>query len=150
MKLIILFLLHHQVFALNFWLNNLPENLQDQYKQAILGLEFKCFDGLKKISQNQLNDNYCDCVDGSDEPITSACNNGRFYCHKLILGMRENISSSKVNDKICDCCDGSDEIIDNISYCIDTCSQITEKKISDLKNYVDLHLKGTEINKKKN
>ena len=42
--------------------------------------EFVClFDG-KTIDSAKINDDYCDCEDGTDEPGTSACANGKFYC----------------------------------------------------------------------
>ena len=46
------------------------------------GSEFSCKDGSAKISISQVNDNFCDCADGSDEPATSACGNsgGQFWC----------------------------------------------------------------------
>mmetsp|Transcript_5514 Transcript_5514/g.8142 ORF Transcript_5514/g.8142 Transcript_5514/m.8142 type:complete len:231 (+) Transcript_5514:127-819(+) len=66
----------------------------------------ECPDGSTGI----LNDDYCDCFDGSDEPHTSACSNiliqqKTFVCKD---GSRK-IYPSRVGDGIRDCKDGSDE-----------------------------------------
>ncbi|XP_076825555.1 uncharacterized protein LOC143471091 isoform X2 [Clavelina lepadiformis] len=66
---------------------------------------FTCLNGNQTIPWNAVNNNYCDCADGTDEPGTSACKNGRFYCEPE----HQYMPSSRVNDGICDCCDGSDE-----------------------------------------
>ncbi|KAF5200549.1 Glucosidase 2 subunit beta [Thalictrum thalictroides] len=68
----------------------------------------KCKDGLKSFSKDRLNDGFCDCIDGTDEPGTSACPDGRFYC-KNEGSKSQLLYSSRVNDHLCDCCDGSDE-----------------------------------------
>ncbi|KAJ9170875.1 hypothetical protein P3X46_018939 [Hevea brasiliensis] len=79
----------------------------------------KCKDGSKSFTRDRLNDNFCDCVDGTDEPGTSACPRGKFYCSNL--GSKPQfIFSSRVNDRICDCCDGSDEYDGGIN-CPNTC-----------------------------
>uniref|UniRef100_A0A1A9W6P2 Glucosidase II beta subunit N-terminal domain-containing protein n=1 Tax=Glossina brevipalpis TaxID=37001 RepID=A0A1A9W6P2_9MUSC len=86
----------------------------DSYKPNFEG-KFRCLDGSEEVPFQQVNDDYCDCLgDGSDEPSTNACNNGRFYCKyqkRHITGRGRDIFvfSSRVNDGICDCCDGSDE-----------------------------------------
>ncbi|MED6203962.1 Glucosidase 2 subunit beta [Stylosanthes scabra] len=79
----------------------------------------KCKDGSKSFSKDRLNDNFCDCPDGTDEPGTSACSAGKFYCRNL--GSKPQfIFSSHVNDLFCDCCDGSDENDGHIR-CPNTC-----------------------------
>ncbi|XP_069700154.1 uncharacterized protein [Periplaneta americana] len=72
---------------------------------------FVCYHTREEIDFSRVNDDYCDCIfDGSDEPGTNACQNGRFYCDtQKNDGFPEFVPSSRVNDGICDCCDGSDE-----------------------------------------
>ncbi|XP_068707102.1 LDL receptor repeat-containing protein egg-1-like [Montipora foliosa] len=74
------------------------------YQPNKMGI-FACLDGKLNITWHSINDDYCDCNDGSDEPGTGACPNTRFYC----AGGQLYLPSSRINDGICDCCDGSDE-----------------------------------------
>ena len=47
--------------------------------------KFTCFNSKEEIDYIKVNDDYCDCPrDGSDEPGTSACSNGIFYCEQPI------------------------------------------------------------------
>ncbi|WVF66594.1 hypothetical protein IAT40_001334 [Kwoniella sp. CBS 6097] len=71
---------------------------------------FTCLDGSKVILYSSINDDYCDCPDGSDEPGTSACAKGVSWC-KNEGHVPGQVLSSRVNDGLCDpeCCDGSDE-----------------------------------------
>ena len=73
--------------------------------------EFVCDGGARVLPRAAVNDDFCDCRDGSDEPSTSACSgvppgDRAFACKKGAA----TVAASKVNDGICDCCDGSDEI----------------------------------------
>jgi len=72
---------------------------------------FRCLDrsSRTKVGLARVNDDFCDCPDGSDEPGTSACPNGRFYCRNIAF-RGTFIPSSRVDDGLCDCCDGSDEV----------------------------------------
>ncbi|GAM17013.1 hypothetical protein SAMD00019534_001880, partial [Acytostelium subglobosum LB1] len=86
------------------------------------GDTFNCLnDDSKVIPIGLVNDDYCDCPDGSDEPGTAACSNGQLYCpnkgHKPQI-----VSSMLVNDGVCDCCDGTDEYLKKIQ-CPNTCRE---------------------------
>ncbi|KAK9152919.1 hypothetical protein Sjap_000399 [Stephania japonica] len=80
-----------------------------------------CRDGSKSFSRERLNDDFCDCADGTDEPGTSACPEGKFYCRNE-GSTPQLLFSSRVNDRLCDCCDGSDEYDGGIN-CSNTCSK---------------------------
>lgn len=92
---------------------------QDENYYKISSETIKCKDGSKKFTKAQLNDDFCDCPDGTDEPGTSACPDGKFYCRNR-GHIPLSIFSSRVNDGICDCCDGSDEY-DGQVKCQNTC-----------------------------
>jgi len=70
--------------------------------------DFTCLDGSGPIPWSHVNDDYCDCRDGSDEPGTAACPNGVFHCSNAGHEALE-LRTSRVDDGICDCCDGTDE-----------------------------------------
>ena len=99
---------------------------------------FTCNDG-SVIDLSRVNDDYCDCISGEDEPGTSACSGNSDYGRGVASTstntnensnggsddnesqkgqlfycmndgfMEKSIFTSRVNDGICDCCDGSDE-----------------------------------------
>lgn len=81
---------------------------------------------------DQVNDDFCDCPDGSDEPGTNACLSDpqkplMFYCPNegFFPGYIENF---KLNDGVCDyesCCDGSDEYISG--DCPNVCGKVKEQ-----------------------
>ncbi|KAK4608179.1 hypothetical protein RGQ29_001829 [Quercus rubra] len=105
----------------------------------------KCKDGSKKFSKTQLNDDFCDCPDGTDEPGTSACPLGKFYCrnsgHAPLF-----LYSSRVNDGICDCCDGSDEY-DGKVKCPNTCWEAGKVARDKLKKKIATYQEGVTLRK---
>lgn len=85
---------------------------------------FRCLDGSRSIPMEHVNDNYCDCGDASDEPGTSGCSHGQFYCQNEGY-IQKLIPSAWVNDGQCDCCDASDEHNSSAS-CENTCGILGE------------------------
>ncbi|KAJ3288781.1 hypothetical protein HDU79_004592 [Rhizoclosmatium sp. JEL0117] len=115
---------------------------------------FTCLDGSQTIPYSSVNDDFCDCVDGSDEPGTSACPSGVFFCANNGHEPAQ-LPSNRVNDGVCDfelCCDGSDENTDNNNECENVCDKVaaivgeerrekrrgTEEGIKAKREYLDL------------
>jgi protein kinase C substrate 80K-H len=114
--------------------------------------KFKCIKSGELIDITSLNDDYCDCADGSDEPGTSACAHLSkkpntfvgFWCRNA--GFQEQtISPMIVDDGICDCCDGTDEVL---KKCENTCDQVgaidREKRAAE----IAVHAEGIALKKK--
>lgn len=115
------------------------------YSGLSSGAAIKCKNGSNTFTGAQLNDDFCDCLDGSDEPGTSACPNGKFYCrnagHTPLL-----IYSSRVNDGICDCCDGSDEYGGKVK-CPNMCWEAGKEARDKLKKRIAIYQEGVTIRK---
>ncbi|KDO19512.1 hypothetical protein SPRG_15327 [Saprolegnia parasitica CBS 223.65] len=105
-----------------------PSNLhgltQELRTKVAAASTLTCDDGLKSLPISSVNDDFCDCADGSDEPGTSACSHTGVLFHCLNHGyFASDIPTSRVNDGICDCCDGSDEYAAPAS-CSNTCATL--------------------------
>jgi len=112
----------------------------DKHRYIMEGrAKFSCQE--KDVEWDRVNDDYCDCLDGSDEPGTSACPNAQFYCVNKGF-MSKHIRSNFVQDGVCDCCDGSDEVE---GQCKNTCheqgAEIREKLVKE----IEMHTQGHAI-----
>ncbi|TFK85069.1 endoplasmic reticulum protein [Polyporus arcularius HHB13444] len=104
---------------------------------------WQCLDGSKVIEWSAVNDDFCDCPDGSDEPGTSACPNSLFYCvNEGHIGSL--IPSSRVRDGLCEpeCCDGSDEAP---GVCPNQCKEVGEAYRERVKAEEKLRKTGSKI-----
>ncbi|KAG2909109.1 hypothetical protein PC114_g10205 [Phytophthora cactorum] len=98
---------------------------------------FTCDNGQQRLELSRLNDNYCDCVDGSDEPGTSACSHTAAVFHCVNAGFfSTDVPTSRVNDGLCDCCDGSDEYASGVS-CASQCAEKMEAFKADKKDLIE-------------
>lgn len=106
-----------------------PPESQNLYNASKDG-KWRCLlDPSIVILESQINDNFCDCPDGSDEPGTNACeftseNPQYFYCANDGY-FPKFIENYKVNDGVCDydlCCDGSDEYASG--HCENKCAEV--------------------------
>ncbi|KAL9951976.1 hypothetical protein ACROYT_G044739 [Oculina patagonica] len=105
--------------------------------------DFTCLDGSLTVPFSSVNDDFCDCADGTDEPGTSACSDGKYHCANA--GFRPlNIPSSRVNDGICDCCDGSDEY-DGAVTCPNTCKELYKELYQKQREEAELAKQGSAI-----
>eukprot|EP00953_Heterococcus_sp_UTEX-ZZ885_P001789 1488-Heterococcus_DN1.PRE.3 len=111
-------------------------------------LAFTCQDGSKTILDARVNDNYCDCDDGSDETTTPACAGqhgarSTFACTGD-LPAELSIPMSRVWDGVCDCCDGADEPAS--SSCSNRCAdRAKEQQAGALQLFYSIH---SSLNKK--
>ena len=81
-----------------------------------------CDGGYTAVPSSYINDDYCDCADGADEPRTAACS-GVTALKRFECADGSGVPASRVGDGVCDCCDGKDEAD---GRCEDTCAAAAE------------------------
>ena len=121
-----------------------PSDYQTYYYPASVSGTFTCITSGESIPFSKVNDEYCDCGDGSDEPGTSACSmvaGAKFYCVNAGDEGRW-LGSGFVDDGVCDCCDGSDE---GVGACRDVCVEEGKKKLEDAEKRLAEGIMGVEL-----
>ncbi|CAE7041975.1 PRKCSH [Symbiodinium natans] len=126
-------------------IRGVPPELQGQYASQ----RFNCGGaGAKEVAITEVNDDFCDCPDGSDEPGTGACagasSQALFHCANAGSAPRL-IYVSRVGDGICDCCDGSDEEALRRELCPNTCKEEGERLRSERERKLQDLRAGLEV-----
>ncbi|KAF9556351.1 hypothetical protein EC968_008311 [Mortierella alpina] len=108
---------------------------------------WSCLDGSKTIPFSAINDDYCDCADGSDEPGTSACGTGYFHCEN-VGHVPSSIKTSRVNDGVCEpeCCDGTDEY-DGQVHCPNVCEEVGREARKERERVQAIQEQGSRLRK---
>lgn len=141
-------LLQHAMSGLQL-IRGAPSDAQQKYvMQMKAGPGFHCFDKSKHFDSFEVvNDDYCDCPDGSDEPGTSACAGLASLAPKgfacawakggdvaskapvasmgSLVGPTGIVRLGSVNDNICDCCGGEDEWDSDVK-CPNRCQELAD------------------------
>uniref|UniRef100_A0A8P4GII7 Glucosidase 2 subunit beta n=1 Tax=Dicentrarchus labrax TaxID=13489 RepID=A0A8P4GII7_DICLA len=91
------------------------------------GKPFTCLDGTRTIPFDRVNDDYCDCHDGSDEP-------GVYMLHA-----GDSCTTLVVN--VIDCCDTTDEY-NSGATCQNTCRELGRKEKESLQKMAEIAKEG--------
>ena len=73
----------------NAQLRGVSADQADKYASLLAQGKFKCLDGSKTVPAKQVNDNYCDCPDGSDEPGVCCVLCGRWRAPLSLFAMAD-------------------------------------------------------------
>eukprot|EP00930_Biecheleria_cincta_P021628 TRINITY_DN15977_c0_g1_i1.p1 TRINITY_DN15977_c0_g1~~TRINITY_DN15977_c0_g1_i1.p1 ORF type:complete len:620 (+),score=123.16 TRINITY_DN15977_c0_g1_i1:42-1901(+) len=133
-------------------LHGVTPSSRNLYAGATDGGRFRCLDGLREVLGSEVNDDYCDCADGSDEPGTAACAGiagATFHCGNVRFRPKL-LPVSRVRDGICDCCDGSDEEISGHgaisgNFCENICEAEGESERATLEQQVASAERGLQV-----
>uniref|UniRef100_A0AAV1T8E4 Glucosidase 2 subunit beta n=1 Tax=Peronospora matthiolae TaxID=2874970 RepID=A0AAV1T8E4_9STRA len=126
----------------------LDERHSDTIGANAMKTDVMCVDSLP---YDRVDDDYCDCIDGSDEPNTSACSYVLLSSEKAPFGREfrcksddKLVSMTCVDDGVCDCCDGSDE---DEGMCSDTCQKEWQMRLKTLDERMEAVQEGFKYRK---